>query len=54
LVPLRHLFRLLPADSPLIQLPNALLTLHLGFVAEPVSQRFVSGMGECLTVWLSS
>ena len=43
----------LPADSPLRQLPNALLTPHLGFVAEPVFERFASGVGECLTAWLA-
>lgn len=43
----------LPLDSPLRQLPNVLLTPHLGFVAEPVFARFASGVGECLTAWLA-
>ena len=43
----------LPLDSPLRQLPNVLLTPHLGFVAEPVFERFASGVGECLTAWLA-
>ena len=43
----------LPADSPLRQLPNVLLTPHLGFVAEPVFERFASGVSECLTAWLA-
>lgn len=43
----------LPQDSPLRQLPNVLLTPHLGFVAEPVFERFAKGMNECLTAWLA-
>ena len=43
----------LPQDSPLRQLPNVLLTPHLGFVAEPVFQRFATGVGECLGAWLA-
>ena len=43
----------LPLDSLLRQLPNALLTPHLGFVAEPVFARFASGVGECLRAWLA-
>ncbi|WP_394791419.1 D-2-hydroxyacid dehydrogenase family protein [Rhodoferax sp.] len=42
----------LPLDSPLRQLPNVLLTPHLGFVAEPVYQRFAKGVTECLQAWL--
>jgi phosphoglycerate dehydrogenase-like enzyme len=30
-----------------------LLTPHLGFVAEPVFQRFASGVTECLEAWLA-
>lgn len=43
----------LPPDSPLRQLPNVLLTPHLGFVTEPVFERFASGVGECLMAWLA-
>ena len=43
----------LPQDSPLRQLPNVLLTPHLGFVAEPVFERFATGLTECLSAWLA-
>ena len=43
----------LPLDSPLRALPNALLTPHLGFVSEPVFQRFATGVTQCLQAWLS-
>ncbi|MDB5743404.1 MAG: D-isomer specific 2-hydroxyacid dehydrogenase, NAD-binding protein [Polaromonas sp.] len=43
----------LPLDAPLRRLPNALLTPHLGFVTEPVFQRFATGVVECLTAWLA-
>ena len=42
----------LPANDPLRQLPNVLLTPHLGFVTEPVFQRFATGVTECLDAWL--
>ena len=42
----------LPLDAPLRQLPNVLLTPHLGFVTEPVFQRFASGVTQCLQAWL--
>ena len=42
----------LPANDPLRQLPNVLLTPHLGFVTEPVFQRFATGVTECLEAWL--
>ena len=43
----------LPIDSPLRQLPNLLLTPHLGFVTEPVFERFATGIVECLNAWLA-
>jgi phosphoglycerate dehydrogenase-like enzyme len=42
----------LPLDEPLRQLPNVLLTPHLGFVTEPVFTRFALGVIECLEAWL--
>jgi phosphoglycerate dehydrogenase-like enzyme len=42
----------LPAEHPLRKLPNVLLTPHLGFVAEPVLERFANGVVECLLAWL--
>ncbi len=43
----------LPQNDPLRSLPNVLLTPHLGFVTEPVYQRFADGVTECLEAWLS-
>lgn len=43
----------LPQDDRLRQLPNVLLTPHLGFVTEPVFQRFATGVTECLQAWLN-
>lgn len=43
----------LPLNDPLRQLPNVLLTPHLGFVTEPVFQRFATGVTECLEAWLA-
>lgn len=43
----------LPMDDPLRRLPNVLLSPHLGFVTEPVFQRFASGVTECLQAWLA-
>jgi len=42
----------LPAEHPLRRLPNAVLTPHLGFVAQPVFERFAAGVVECLAAWL--
>lgn len=42
----------LPAEHPLRHLPNAVLTPHIGFVAQPVFERFASGVTECLRAWL--
>jgi len=44
----------LPLDSPLRQLPNVLLTPHLGFVTEPVFERLSAGVLECLGAWLAN
>lgn len=43
----------LPLNDPLRQLPNLLLTPHLGFVTEPVYQRFAEGVTQCLAAWLA-
>lgn len=43
----------LPAGDALRGLPNVLLSPHLGFVTEPVFQRFASGVTECLQAWLA-
>ena len=42
----------LPAADALRSLPNVLLTPHLGFVSEPVFQRFAQGIQEALGAWL--
>ena len=41
-----------PANHPLRQLPNALLTPHVGFVCEPVLKNFDNGVAECLAAWV--
>ena len=43
----------LPLNDAPRQLSNVLLSPHLGFVTEPVYQRFASGVTECLEAWLS-
>ena len=42
----------LPPAHPLRRLPNAVLSPHLGFVAQPVFEQFAAGVAECLTAWL--
>lgn len=42
----------LPAGDALRSLPNVLLAPHLGFVSEPVFQRFAVGVREALDAWL--
>lgn len=42
----------LAPDSPLRQLPHALLSPHLGFVAAPVFEIFVCDTLEAITCWL--
>jgi len=42
----------LPVDDGLRTLSNVLITPHLGFVTEPVFQRFSEGVTECLQAWL--
>lgn len=44
----------LPANDALRTAPNVLLTPHLGFVTEPVYQRFADGVTECLGAWLAA
>ena len=43
----------LPPHDALRQLPNVLLTPHLGFVTEPVYQSFAEGVTQCLQAWLA-
>jgi len=43
----------LPMSDPLRQLSNLLLTPHLGFMTEPVYQRFAAGVTQCLEAWLA-
>jgi phosphoglycerate dehydrogenase-like enzyme len=43
----------LPAGFALAKLPNVVLTPHVGFVAEPVYEKFARGMVECLEAWLA-
>jgi phosphoglycerate dehydrogenase-like enzyme len=42
----------LPADHALRRMHDTVLTPHLGFVAQPVFERFAAGVVECLTAWL--
>jgi len=43
----------LPADNPLRDTPRLLITPHLGFVVEPVFERFARGVITCLEAWLA-
>jgi phosphoglycerate dehydrogenase-like enzyme len=42
----------LPPTHPLAQLPNVVLTPHLGFVCEPVFRKFYGDVVEALAAWL--
>ncbi len=42
----------LPPGFALASRPNAVLTPHIGFVAEPVYRTFATGVVECLGAWL--
>jgi len=44
----------LPADVPLRDTPRLLMTPHLGFVVEPVFERFARGVVTGLEAWLAS
>ena len=43
----------LAADHPLRTLPNALLSPHLGFVSQPVFERFYRDAAETIGAWLA-
>jgi len=43
----------LPLNDPLRQAPRLLLTPHLGFVVEPVFEKFAQGVCECLQAYLT-
>lgn len=42
-----------PLHDPLRRLTNVRLSPHLGFVTEPVFQRFATDVTECLQAWLT-
>jgi phosphoglycerate dehydrogenase-like enzyme len=42
----------LPKDDPLRNMPNLLVTPHLGFIAEPIFAAFAKGITETLGAWL--
>jgi len=42
----------LPLTDPLRNIPNLLVTPHLGFVAEPIFAAFAKGITETLEAWL--
>jgi len=43
----------LPLNDPLRQAPRLLLAPHLGFVVEPVFEKFAQGVCECLQAYLA-
>ncbi len=43
----------LPADDPLLALPNVTLSPHLGYATEPVFRAHHGGMVEALAAWLA-
>ena len=47
-----HAIEPLPAAHPLRELPNALLSPHLGFVSQPVFERFYRDAVEGVEAWL--
>jgi phosphoglycerate dehydrogenase-like enzyme len=44
----------LPANDPLRNTPNLLVTPHLGFIAEPIFASFSKGITETLEAWLDN
>jgi phosphoglycerate dehydrogenase-like enzyme len=42
----------LAADHPLRSMTHVVVTPHIGFVSQPVFERFASGVTECLRAWL--
>jgi phosphoglycerate dehydrogenase-like enzyme len=44
----------LPASSALMQLPNAVLAPHLGYVTEPVFERFFTGFETACRAYLTN
>ena len=44
----------LPANDPLRNTPNLLVTPHLGFIAEPIFASFSKGITKTLEAWLDN
>lgn len=44
----------LPAEDPLRNTPNLLVTPHLGFIAEPIFEVFSQGITQTLEAWLEN
>ena len=44
----------LPANDPLRNTPNLLVTPHLGFIAEPIFATFSKGITDTLEAWLDN